>query len=60
LLGTENDGGRLVVERSAVGMPGQAQVRRRATPIEVADVALAHVAGEHDDLFRRIEFPSLS
>src|SRR5690348_5044364 len=51
LAGTDHNGGLLIIEGTAIGMAGHTDMRARAMLVFSADVALAHIAREHKNLF---------
>lgn len=51
LLGTNHHGRLLIIEGTAIGMTAHTEMRARAVLVLTADVALANIAREHQDLF---------
>jgi hypothetical protein len=57
LPGTDHDGRLLIIEGTTIGMAGHPEMRSRAMLVFSADVTLAYIAREHENLFGVAEEP---
>lgn len=58
--GADRDGWLLLIEGATIGMAADTEMRAGTIPVVSADVPLADIACQHEDLFRLVEEPSLT